>query len=277
MDKAELSSSASRRAVRRVWNAIRTSSILIKVIGVLLLTAALLATIAYIAPVLPVREGIGMFAVGLWALIMALVTYYNWPLSMGFLVVHIVLLLHLNNNPLFTDAAANYSSTAVILALSFVLYAELLVIMIYYAYNISQQKQPRPVSEHALATILFRIDLALYRMRVLLIPLLYVVIVVITILVFAQIYNNLIAHSSNQLVYFSSGEKVSEWDALYFSSVTFFTIGYGDVVPKGNLLKLFVQLEMIVGHLINVFYAATLLNFLISNLATGQTQNHRDP
>jgi voltage-gated potassium channel Kch len=36
-------------------------------------------------------------------------------------------------------------------------------------------------------------------------------------------------------------------DPLYFSSVTFFTVGYGDIVPAGDTIKLIVQAQMFIG------------------------------
>ncbi|MBX6395840.1 MAG: two pore domain potassium channel family protein [Alicyclobacillaceae bacterium] len=265
-DKTQHRLAGSRRMWRRAWHTMRTSSLLVNMVRVLLLAVGLLAAVSAVVPTIPFRNGIGTVIVGLWAVAIALVTYYNWPLSMGFSVIHIVLLLRINGSHLFSDATANFSSTLLLLILSFILYVELLVIMIYYAYHISRLKRPRPLGRGRPAALLFRIDLALYRLRLLLIPILYTVIVVVTIIVFAQIYNNIITYTPNKLTYLSTGEDISRWDCLYFSSVTFFTIGYGDIAPRGDVLKLFVQLEMVIGHLINVFYAAALLNFLISNI-----------
>ncbi|MDI3257644.1 MAG: potassium channel family protein [Kyrpidia sp.] len=257
----------SRGVLGEAWQTIRTSSIFLKTVGTLLLTAVLLFSLTPIVAAIPFRAGLSVLVIGLWAVALALVAYCNWPLSMGFSAVHVVLLFHLNGSHLFSDAAANYTSTGLVLILSSFLYVELLILMIYYAYNISRQKRPRPQGERPWAGLLFRLDLTLYRLRILVIPALYVVIVLITILTFAQIYSDLITYTANTLTYLSTGEPIDRWDALYFSSVTFFTIGYGDIIPKGHLLKLFVQLEMVVGHLINVFYGAILLNFVVANIA----------
>ncbi|ADG06871.1 potassium channel family protein [Kyrpidia tusciae] len=248
------------------WQTVRTSSIFVKTVGTLLFTAVLLLTLTPIVAAIPFRAGLGTLLIGLWAAGMALVAYHNWPLSMGLSAVHVVLLLHLNGSRLFSDAATNFSSTGLLLVLSSVLYIELLILMIYYAYKISLQRRPRPLAEHPWAGLLFRLDLTLYRLRILVIPVLYVVIVIVTILTFGQIYNDLISYTSNGLTYFSTGETIDPWDTVYFSSVTFFTIGYGDIIPQGRLLKLFVQLEMVIGHLINVFYGAILLNFVVTNI-----------
>ncbi|ATY83947.1 hypothetical protein CVV65_02360 [Kyrpidia spormannii] len=255
------------------WQTIRTSSIFVKTVGTLLLTAVLLLSLTPVVAVIPFRAGLGALIIGFWALGLAVVAYHNWPLSMGLSAVHVVLLLHLNGSRLFSDAAANFSSTGLLLILSSIMYVELLVLMIYYAYKISLQRRPRPLAEHPWAGLLFRLDLTLYRLRILVIPVLYVVIVIVTILTFGQIYNDLISFTPNNMIYFSTGETIDPWDTVYFSSVTFFTIGYGDIIPQGRLLKLFVQLEMVIGHLINVFYGAILLNFVVTNIARPRRDN----
>lgn len=48
-------------------------------------------------------------------------------------------------------------------------------------------------------------------------------------------------------------------DYLYFSAITFFTVGYGDICPVG-LAKTFSVLGAFVGHIISVFLVALILN-----------------
>jgi hypothetical protein len=47
-------------------------------------------------------------------------------------------------------------------------------------------------------------------------------------------------------------------NALYFSAVTFFTVGYGDITPKGFLIEV-AEIEMVLGYLLQIY--------IISNLA----------
>lgn len=43
---------------------------------------------------------------------------------------------------------------------------------------------------------------------------------------------------------------------MYFSSVTFFTIGYGDLIPKGSLIRNITNIEMIIAHILTITYFA---------------------
>src|SRR3989344_6176904 len=49
-------------------------------------------------------------------------------------------------------------------------------------------------------------------------------------------------------------------DYLYFSSVTYFTLGYGDLYPVGNLMRFLSQLEVFIGFIINIFAAGTVIS-----------------
>lgn len=57
-------------------------------------------------------------------------------------------------------------------------------------------------------------------------------------------------------------QKVSMWDALYFSMVTFTTIGYGDWYPKNRFYK-YVVIEGLVGWLTLALFLVTLANVMI--------------
>lgn len=39
-------------------------------------------------------------------------------------------------------------------------------------------------------------------------------------------------------------------DCVYFATVTLFTVGYGDITPKSQVLKIFVILELFVSYYI---------------------------
>lgn len=54
-------------------------------------------------------------------------------------------------------------------------------------------------------------------------------------------------------------------DYLYFSSVTYFTLGYGDLYPVGNLMRFLSQLEVFIGFIINIFSAGTVISNLNYN------------
>ena len=59
-----------------------------------------------------------------------------------------------------------------------------------------------------------------------------------------------------------NNQTVSFWDALYFSAVTFTTVGYGDWFPKDRFRK-FVMIEGLLGWLILALFLVTLANVMI--------------
>ncbi len=74
----------------------------------------------------------------------------------------------------------------------------------------------------------------------------YITTIILTILLFAGAY-------TSGTGAFLEAEKVKELkfrEALYFSSMTFTTVGYGDIVPLG-IYRLFASLEAILGITIN--------------------------
>ena len=62
------------------------------------------------------------------------------------------------------------------------------------------------------------------------------------------------------LFYYQIGFLKSFETALYFSTVTFSTIGYGDIVPMHPLARSLCNIESIVGQL----YPATILARLVT-------------
>ena len=59
-----------------------------------------------------------------------------------------------------------------------------------------------------------------------------------------------------------TNQTVSFWDALYFSAVTFTTVGYGDWYPK-DLFRKFVVIEGLLGWLTLALFLVTLANVMI--------------
>ena len=44
--------------------------------------------------------------------------------------------------------------------------------------------------------------------------------------------------------------KLSYLDLFWFSSITWFTIGYGDIIPKTNILKIIVIIKLFINYII---------------------------
>lgn len=56
-----------------------------------------------------------------------------------------------------------------------------------------------------------------------------------------------------------STDPLASHNYIYFSAVTFFTVGYGDICPMG-IMKLMAILDAFVGHLVTVIVVALIVN-----------------
>jgi hypothetical protein len=84
----------------------------------------------------------------------------------------------------------------------------------------------------------------------------------LTITMFAIIYNEPL--SSDRTSFIQNGERLNDLpfgDALYFSTVTITTLGYGDIAPLGAY-RYFAMAEVILG----LVYMGTILYFVTSVL-----------
>lgn len=61
------------------------------------------------------------------------------------------------------------------------------------------------------------------------------------------------------------GDELGRYDPLYFSSVTFYTLGYGDVYPKGDIIKLASQIEVMIGSIIHVIIIGWVITTNLKN------------
>lgn len=66
--------------------------------------------------------------------------------------------------------------------------------------------------------------------------------------------------------FMDNGARKSFGECLYFSAVTFFTVGYGDMVPNGMFFFSIVLLEMTTSYLLTIISIPLLLSILINNL-----------
>ncbi|KYH29846.1 MULTISPECIES: potassium channel family protein [Clostridium] len=63
--------------------------------------------------------------------------------------------------------------------------------------------------------------------------------------------------------FMDDGGKKSFVDCIYFSGVTFFTVGYGDMIPKGVFLCILVLLEMVTSYILSIISIPILLSILV--------------
>ena len=60
----------------------------------------------------------------------------------------------------------------------------------------------------------------------------------------------------------ASGDPVTAWDSIYFSIITWTTVGYGDFVPTPTT-RAFAASEALLGYLFTGLYVATLFQVLV--------------
>lgn len=82
----------------------------------------------------------------------------------------------------------------------------------------------------------------------------YATTVIMVILLFAGAYTS----GAGSFIEFGEEKNLSFSESLYFSTVTFTTVGFGDIVPLG-INRLFAGLESILGVIINVALIGYLL------------------
>jgi voltage-gated potassium channel len=84
----------------------------------------------------------------------------------------------------------------------------------------------------------------------------------ILVIVFACLYRLVDVASAES--YFRIGDEVRDItfpEALYFSVSTLSTVGYGDIAPLGNLMRLIAVFEVVAGVLLFMFGVSELLTY----------------
>ena len=79
--------------------------------------------------------------------------------------------------------------------------------------------------------------------------------------IFSFIYVMIDPFKTGNLLKRADKEVLGQYDPLYFSSVTFYTLGYGDIYPKGDIIQLASQIEVMIGSIIHII----ILGWVISN------------
>lgn len=64
-------------------------------------------------------------------------------------------------------------------------------------------------------------------------------------------------------------------DFVYFSTVTYFTVGYGDIVPKGTAIKNLIIMESLMAHILNISIFA-LFGTLFYEFVKNKNQKKRN-
>jgi hypothetical protein len=67
---------------------------------------------------------------------------------------------------------------------------------------------------------------------------------------------------SSDEAHFGTKEQLSPMSALYFSIVTFATVGYGDISPKSDIARFWVSVEIIGGLAYTILIFSVIANFI---------------
>ncbi len=84
----------------------------------------------------------------------------------------------------------------------------------------------------------------------------------ILVIAFAAVYG--IVSRSSALHHFRIGDEyrsLTFFESLYFSVITLATVGYGDIVPSSNLVRMLAAFEVIVGIMLILFGVSELLEY----------------
>lgn len=94
-----------------------------------------------------------------------------------------------------------------------------------------------------------------------------ILIITLTLLSYASIYKNInkvfVDDDSIGITQINK-EELDEYDYFYFSSVTYFTIGYGDIIPVGSIVKTTTITEMIIAFIINISFVPIIITVLLT-------------
>ncbi|OPJ56751.1 ion channel [Alkalithermobacter paradoxus] len=204
---------------------------------------------------------------------------FNFHDSIGLSIVVLgllsfVMLLMLGNNNFFIDGVESKINIINNLGIIFVCYFKLLSTLLIISYKIYKQKEPELVYKSRFFRRVQRVERIFYQGNIFLILFLYLAVVVVTIYGFGKVYEYITLYEEGQALHYTNSiipnndktEVYGTRESVYFSSLTFYTVGYGDIIPVGYHLKLIVQLEVFIGNLLNVVLIGLLLNFVNSKI-----------
>ncbi|MDE1148256.1 MAG: ion channel [Azospirillaceae bacterium] len=91
------------------------------------------------------------------------------------------------------------------------------------------------------------------------------------VIIFAALYTVVDRYSPvSQFIIAGTPQKISLAESLYFSVVTLSTVGYGDIVPVGALVRVVVAAEVIVGMLLLLFGFNAIFSYSSTRKAPGR-------
>jgi hypothetical protein len=222
-----------------------------------------------------------------------------------FVVNHIMIVIFINAIIIYAILSGSISTTIsketdIITIMIMTILLMIIVItqiftIIFKSFRIKIEKPPRCKKTFfkILAKICFAFDSVYYITNVL-VAIIYPVILSVTIIItFSGIYNSLnnyynsseykgtdglyytldntrlkSVEYNNKTIGFNEIAKLNKNNYLYFSATTYFTIGYGDIVPKGLYLRTVTIIQMLIAHILNIsifaLFSALFYDFIKS-------------
>jgi hypothetical protein len=194
----------------------------------------------------------------------------------------------------YTSWFKDYKTTVLGSILSIITYILWAINLIIFSYQISTQRKPQKLNLAKLKLkrhpgkflniineALYKYEVFMYRISIIAVPVLYIILVLTTVLAFGVIYEQYNIYGKGETgLFYNAGvfepKVIKGWDVLYFRTVTFFTVGFGDVVPKGDNIKLLVQLEIAIGFILNVVYLPIIFSLFTNRLQNTDNRNKNE-
>jgi hypothetical protein len=174
-------------------------------------------------------------------------------LILGTIIVltELYLLINVNNEPIYLRQP---------IAFSLLFISALIIFMLYNMYFIWKDINKLRYKRSVYGKVVYRNRFGLFIFSILFI----ILIVIFTYGFMYYIINNLPLNVALDLEgnFLDDGVERKFGECVYFSSVTFFSVGYGDIVPKGLFFCSIVILEMITSYLIGIVSIPILLSIL---------------
>lgn len=169
----------------------------------------------------------------------------------GFIINSLLLILLpfilINSHMIFLDKSSTITTLFITIVFFFISIIDF-IIMAYHIPYLSNRnilliklyKNINPQKAHLYSTF-FRIIILLIQ---------YLIMLVSVLCTFAILYVYL-GNITNEGIQ-TKNRMIQNWDALYFSAATFFTIGYGDISPHtySSITKNIIMIQAIISHLI---------------------------
>lgn len=191
---------------------------------------------------LNIVQVVGFFAMMIMPLFMT--TYYKFWIT--FLIGFIVILF--SKYVYLSESLIQIRSSLVVLILFFLLFIIYIVMVIYDLYRSNTPKRNK-------LSVINKVNRFIFKIRFLYILIAIFLLVIVILLSFGYIYNGIEDVRGSESFYCVN----NYFDGLYLSFTTFFTIGYGDIIPIHRDAIAFTMAQMAIGFTVSVLIVPLLI------------------